>query len=49
MYLYVPSPLMSLVGHPLLNARQLLLQISHLMLVKLCEVVQLVLQTLVPG
>lgn len=37
--LYVPGPFMSLVGHPLLNAGQLLLQISHLILVKFCQVV----------
>lgn len=40
---------MSLVSHPLLDAGQFLLQISHLMLVKLCQVVKLVFQTLIPG
>lgn len=47
-YLDVPSSLLGLVGHPLLDAGQLLLQIGHLMLVELCQVIELVLQTLVP-
>lgn len=47
-YLDVSSPFLSLVGHPLLNAGQLLLQISHLVLVKLRQVVELVFQTLEP-
>lgn len=48
-YLYVPGPFLSLVGHPLFNADQFLLQISHLMLMKLCQIIQLVFQTLVPS
>lgn len=39
---------MSLVGHSLLNAGQFLLQISHLVLVELCQVAELVFQTLIP-
>ena len=48
-YLYVPRPLVGLVGHPLLDAGQLLLQVGHLVLVQLRQVVQLVLQPLVPA
>lgn len=48
-YLYVPGPFLSLVGHPLFNAGQFLLQISHLMLMKFCQIIQLVFQTLVPS
>lgn len=47
-YLDVSGPFLSLVGHPLLHTGQLLLQVSHLMLVQLRQVVELVLQTLVP-
>ncbi len=47
MHLYVSGPFMSLIGHPLLDACQLLLQISHLMLVKFCQVIELVFQTLI--
>ena len=44
----VPGSLVGLVGHLLLDGGQLLLQVAGLMLVQLCEVVELVLQTLVP-
>lgn len=47
-YLYISGSFMCLIGHPLLNADQLLLQIRRLMLVKLCQVVELVFQTLIP-
>lgn len=47
-YLDVPCSLLGLVGHPLLDAGQLLLEVGHLVLVKLCQVIELVLQTLVP-
>lgn len=46
-HLYVSSPLLSLVRHPLLDAGQFLLQIGHLVLVELRQVVQLVFQTLI--
>lgn len=49
LHLDVPSPLVGLVGHLLLHAGQLLLQVSHLVLVKLRQVVQLFLQPFVPG
>lgn len=42
LHLYVPGPFLSLVGHPLLDAGQFLFQISHLMLVKLGQIIQLV-------
>lgn len=48
-YLNVSGPFLSLVGHPLLDAGQFLLQISHLVRVELCQVVQLVFQSLIPG
>lgn len=48
-YLDVPSSFLGLVGHPLLDAGQLLFKVGHLVLVELCQVVELVLQTLVPG
>lgn len=48
-YLDVPSSLLGLVGHPLLDAGQLLLEVGHLVLVELRQVVELVLQTMVPG
>lgn len=47
-HLYVSSPFLSLVRHPLLDAGKFLLQIGHLVLVELRQVVQLVFQTLVP-
>lgn len=49
LYLDVPSPLIGLVGHLLLHAGQLLLQVAHLILVKLGQVIELLLQPLVPG
>lgn len=47
--LYVPGSFLGLVGHPLLYAGQLLLQICHLVLMKFCQVVQLILQMLIPA
>lgn len=47
-YLDVPCPLIGLVGHLLLHARQLLLQVGHFILVQLGEVIQLLLQALIP-
>jgi len=47
-YLDVPCPLVGLVGHFLLHAGQLLLQVGHFVLVQLGEVVQLLFQALVP-
>ena len=47
-YLYVSGPLIGLIGHLLLHTGQLLLQVGHLVLVQLCEIVQLLLQPLVP-
>lgn len=48
-HLDVPSPLVGLVGHLLLHAGQLLLQVGHLILVKLGQVIELLLQPLIPG
>lgn len=48
LYLNVSGSLVGLVGHLLLHAGQLLLQVGHLILVQLGEVVQLLLQTLIP-
>lgn len=49
LYLDVPGPFVGLVGHLLLHAGQLLLQVGHLILVKLGQVVELLLQPLIPG
>lgn len=48
-HLDVPGPLVGLVGHLLLHASQLLFQVGHLILVKLRQVIELLLQPLVPG
>lgn len=48
-YLDVPSPFVGLVGHLLLHAGQLLLQVGHFILVKLGQVIELFFQPLVPG
>lgn len=42
-YLDVPCPLVGLIGHLLLHAGQLLLQVGHLILVKLGQVIELLL------
>ena len=47
-HLDVPRALVGLVGHLLLDAGQLLLQVGHLMLVQVRQVMELVFQSLVP-
>lgn len=48
LYLRVLGYLIRLVGHFLLHAGQLLFQISHFVLVQLCQVIQLLFQSLIP-
>ena len=47
-HLDVPRALVGLVGHLLLDAGQLLLQVGRLVLMQVGEVMELVLQSLVP-
>ena len=48
LYLRVSGYLIRLVGHFLLHAGQLMFQVGHLLLVQLCQVIQLLSQSLIP-